>query len=404
MKLLLIHQAFQTESGAGGTRHFEFGQRFVRAGNLFVVVASDKNYMNAEQIGESRRRSTINGITVVYARTPHFIHKGYLWRSVAYLLYMFSTFWIAMRERKIDLVMGTSPSLFQAFSAASVAMLKRKPFLLEIRDLWPDFAIDMGIVKSRFLIMIARQVESFIYWRADHILVNSPAYIDYMLGRGISREKVSLIPNGVDPAMFNTKSDGRSFRREFDLENCFVATYAGAVGQANDISTIVNAAERLAVSDPEIRFLIVGGGKAQEEIKKLIADKNLSNVLMVGTRPKSEMSRILAASDVCVATLLNIPMFKLVYPNKVFDYMAAGKPIVLGIDGVIRDVVEKSKCGLFFDPGDDGKLAESIKWMKEDLDEAKRMGTRGRAYVAEHFNRDVHSREFLALTQSLVKE
>jgi len=319
-------------------------------------------------------------------------------------MYMFSTFGIAIRERKVDLVMGTSPSLFQATSAAFVALLKRKPFLLEIRDLWPDFAIDMGILKSRYLIMIARWVESFIYWRANHILVNSPAYIDYLVTRGIKREKVSLIPNGVDPAMFDIQTKGTGVRKELGLEDCFVVTYAGAIGQANDIQTIVRAAERLALEDPGIRFLIVGGGKVQEDIRQLIVEKDLSNVMMIGTRPKSEMSHILAASDACVATLMNIPMFKTVYPNKIFDYMAAGKPIALGIDGVIREVVEKSECGLYFEPGDDKQLAETIRWMKKEGDEAQKMGNRGKDYVYKHFNRDVHAAEFHTLTHSLVKE
>jgi len=404
MKLLLIHQAFQTESGAGGTRHFEFGKQFVKAGNEFVVVASNLSYMDAKRIRDEERSKIIDGVEVVRARTPHFIHKGYFWRSVAHFMYMIGTFGIAILERNVDLIMGTSPSLFQATSAAFVALLRRKPFLLEIRDLWPDFAIDMGILNSRFLIIMARRVESFIYWRADHILVNSPAYVEYMLNRGINREKVSLIPNGVDPAMFDAQGEGTCIRKEFGLEDCFVVTYAGAIGRANDIPTIVRAAERLTFSDPKIRFLIVGGGKVQDEIRQLIAVKNLSNVLMAGTRPKSEMSQILAASDVCVATLLNIPMFKTVYPNKIFDYMAAGKPIALGIDGVIREVVEKSECGLFFKPGDDQQLAETIMWMKKEFDEAKKMGIRGRHYVAKHFNRHVHSAEFLTLAQSLVKE
>ena len=404
MKLLLIHQAFQAESGAGGTRHFEFGRRFVKAANQFVVIASDRSYMDAEQVHDSKRRKTINGVEIVFAGTPQFIHRGYFWRSVAYLMYMINTFGIAIRERYVDLVMGTSPSLFQATSAAFVALLKRKPFLLEVRDLWPDFAIEMGVLRSRILITIARWVESFIYWRADHILVNSPAYVDYMLDRGIHREKVSLIPNGVDPAMFDEQADGTCIRKELGLEDCFVVTYAGAIGQANDIPTIIRAAKRLASSHTEIRFLIVGGGKAQEEIRQLVAQENLANVLLVGTRPKSEMSHILAASDVCVATLLNIPMFKTVYPNKVFDYMAAGKPIALGIDGVIREVVEKSECGLFFEPGDDLQLADTITWMKKEFDEAKKMGRRGRHYVSKHFNRNVQSAEFLTLTRTLVKE
>ena len=149
---------------------------------------------------------------------------------------------------------------------------------------------------------------------------------------------------------------------------------------------------------------MIGGGKAESEVKKLIEEKGLTNIVMPGTRPKSEMSEVLAASDICVATLLNIPMFKTVYPNKIFDYMAAAKPIVMGIDGVIREVVEKSDCGRFITPGDDEQLADSIRWMKDNADQAQEMGRRGRDYVSKHFNRDVHSAEFIELAQSLIEK
>ena len=406
MKLLLIHQAFQLESGAGGTRHFEFGKHFVSQSdeNQFVVVASNLNYMDAKRTPESDRRKIVDGVECVRAKIPQFIHKGYFWRTMAYVAYMTSSALVALREKNVDVVMGTSPSLFQATSAALVAWIRRKPFLLEVRDLWPDFAIDMGVLKSKVLIKIARWVESFIYWRADKFLVNSPAYVDYLVDRGISPELITLIPNGVDPDMFSVsdeaQSAGKAIRKELELENNFVVTYAGAIGQANDIPTIVRAAERL-VDHPSIKFLIVGGGKAEAEVRQLIETKGLKNIVMPGSRPKNEMSGVLAGSDVCVATLLNIKMFRTVYPNKIFDYMAAGKPIALGIDGVIREVVEAADGGKFFEPGNDEQLAETLLWMKNNQDDSLKMGQRARKYVVEHFNRHAHSAEFVSLVQSL---
>ena len=161
-----------------------------------------------------------------------------------------------------------------------------------------------------------------------------------------------------------------------DLSDKFVVTYAGAIGPANDIPTIVRGAERLR-DKTDIQFLLVGGGKALEEVRSLVQEKKLDNVTIAGIRQKSEMPDVLAASNACVATLQNIPMFKMTYPNKIFDYMAARKPIVLGIDGVIRKVVEDGKGGIFVEPGDDKQLADAVVWMFEHQDEAAEMGVSG---------------------------
>ena len=401
MKVLLIHQAFQTMTGAGGTRHFEFAKRWIGPENQFVVVASDVSYLDGKKIEAKAQQNEQGGIQVIHAKTPNYIHRGFFWRIVAFSLYMFSSFWSAIRVKNVDLVMGTSPSLFQAFSAAWVAIFKRKPFLLEVRDLWPDFAIEMGVLKSRVLIFLAKRVESFIYWRAKHILVNSPAYVDYLIGKGIKPEKISLIPNGVDPAMFEGDADPKRIRDEFNLGGKYVVTYTGAIGPANDIPTIVRGAERIK-NRTDIHFLLVGGGKALEEIKALVAKKSLENVTIAGVRQKSEMADVLAASDACVATLQNIPMFKMTYPNKIFDYMAASKPIVLGIDGVIRKVVEDGQGGIFVEPGDDEKLAEAVVWMFENQTEANKMGVSGSHYVTTHFNREHHAKEFSDLIDKVL--
>lgn len=384
--------------GAGGTRHYEFGKRVVARGHEFVVVASDLSYLDAKKLNQKTEQ--VDGIKILRPTIPSFIHKGFLWRIIAYIIYMFSSFWRAVREPKIDLVMGTSPSLFQALSAAWVSILRRRPFLLEVRDLWPDFAIEMGVLKSKVLIFLAKRAESFIYWRAKHILVNSPAYVDYLVKRGIAREKISLIPNGVDPGMFNGHSSPEKIREEFGLDDKFVVSYTGAIGPANDIATIVRAADLLK-DRQDVHFLIVGGGKALAEVQQMVSDKSLSNISIAGVRQKSEIPNILAGSDACVATLLNIPMFAMTYPNKIFDYMAASKPIVLGIDGVIRKVMEDGKGGIFVEPGNEHELADAVAWMAENREAAKQMGVDGRNYVTQQFNREAHAREFCELLESL---
>jgi glycosyltransferase involved in cell wall biosynthesis len=299
--------------------------------------------------------------------------------------------------------MGTSPPIFQAFSAWLVACLRRRPLLLEIRDLWPIFAIELGVLRHPLLIRLSSWLESFLYARATHILVNSPAYRDYLCDKGIHGSKISLIANGVDPDMFDAQANGHSIRQELAIEDKFIVTYAGALGLANDITTILRAAARLR-HDPRIHFLLAGGGKERQNLEQQARALELTNITFTGPVPKTMMPELLAASDVCLATLQNIPMFRTTYPNKVFDYMAAGRPTILAIDGVIRQVVESAQGGVFVPPGDDAALAVAVHDLSQNPQKRQAMGQAARSYVCQHFNRHQQAAQFVELTCRLGRQ
>jgi glycosyltransferase involved in cell wall biosynthesis len=200
--------------------------------------------------------------------------------------------------------------------------------------------------------------------------------------------------------MFPIEEDGQAFRQELRLGDKFVITYAGALGMANAIGTILRAAERLR-DEPRIHFVLVGDGKERPRLEQQAGELALQNVTFAGSRPKSDMAQVLAGSDACVATLQNIPLFSTTYPNKIFDYMAARRPTILGIDGVIREVVEAADAGIFVPPGDDVRLAQAVRDLFAHRDEARSMGQRGRAYVVEHFNRHAQAADFAALVHRL---
>lgn len=400
VRVLLIHQAFVSPDEAGGTRHFELAKRLLAEGHEVTIVASDLSYLSGRRTAESRGLVTeqaIEGIRVLRAYTYPALHRSFVWRVVSFLSFMMTSVLAALRAGPVDLVMGTSPPIFQAVSAWAVAALRRRPFLLEIRDLWPEFAVDMGVLRNPLLIRLSRWLEGFLYARADHLLVNSPAYRDYLLARGIAPKKVSLIPNGVDPAMFDPDARGEEVRRELGLEGRFVATYAGALGLANDIPTILRAAQRLQQEEAPVTFLVVGDGKERPNLERLAGELGLRSVVFAGARPKSQMPAFLAASDACLATLKDIPMFATTYPNKVFDYMAAGRPTVLGIDGVIRQVIEAAGGGVFVPPGNEAALAAAVRSLADDPVRSRTMGQAARVYVAEHFDRSRQAEQFVRL-------
>jgi glycosyltransferase involved in cell wall biosynthesis len=314
-------------------------------------------------------------------------------RALSFLSFMTSSVLAGLRVKSPDLIMGTTPPIFQAVSAWLLSVVRRKPLLLEVRDLWPEFAIDIGLLRSPILIKASRWLEAFLYAHADHLLVNSPAYRDYLIRKGIPPQKVSFIANGVDPLMFNPDAAGDAFRAQTGCRDKFVAVYAGAIGMANDIEVLVSAAEILC-SRNDIAILIVGDGKERPRLVKEAADRGLQNIVFIGAMPKSAMNEVLAGANACIAILRDIPMFTTTYPNKVFDYMAAGRPTILAIDGVIRRVIEESQGGIFVAPGNPQKMAEAIVQLANNPESAKAMGRSARQYVMQHFNRDEQAREF----------
>ena len=405
MRVLLIHQAFVSPDEAGGTRHYELGKYVVSSGHQFTIVASDLSYLTGKAINQQRSlvfEQQLNGIRILRAFTYPSLHRSFAWRVISFLSFMVTSVWAGLRAGPIDLVMGTTPPIFQAVSAWLVALLRRRPFLLEIRDLWPTFAIDMGVLHNPLLIILAKWLERFLYAQATHLLVNSPAYRDYLIQKGVRADKITLIPNGVTKSMFDPDAKGEEVRQNWQLNGEFVVTYAGALGLANDIPTILRAAEQLC-EQTHIHFLLVGDGKERQQLERTAQQLKLSNVTFTGSVAKSRMPAVLAASDACVATLQNIPMFTTTYPNKVFDYMAAGRPTILGIDGVIRQVIEDAQAGIFVQPGDDKALANAVLTLANDRTKAQAIGASARAYVQKHFERSQQAEQFAELLEKFAR-
>ncbi|MCE9644701.1 MAG: glycosyltransferase family 4 protein [Chloroflexi bacterium] len=405
MKILLINQAFVSPDEPGHTRHFEMAQYLRSRGHELVIVASDLNYQTGQRTVERTgpfAEQIIDGVRILRAYIYPALHRSYFWRIISFFSFMFSSVWTALSVKNADLIMGTTPPIFQAVSAWFVALIRRKPFLLEVRDLWPEFGVSMGVLKNPLIIALARWLENFLYARATHILVNSPAYREYMLKKGVPAEKVTYIPYGTDVDMFNPGVDGFSIRRKLNLENEFIVLYAGALGQANDIDTVLRAAERLN-GESKIRIVLFGDGKERSRLESEARRMQLNNLIFAGVCPKKEMPLVISSADLCLAILQDVPMFRTTYPNKVFDYMASARATLLVIDGVVREVIEASAGGVFVPPGDDEQLARTILELSKDPQRVKQMGLNARDYLVKHLDRRDKLNETLALLERLVR-
>jgi glycosyltransferase involved in cell wall biosynthesis len=259
----------------------------------------------------------------------------------------------------------------------------------------------MGVIKNPLVIALAHRLENFLYARATHILVNSPAYREYLVGKGVPEKKITFIPYGTDIDMFHPGVDGSPVRARLGLQDQFIVLYAGAMGQAHDLYTVLRAAQRLK-EEAHIRFVFFGAGKERSHLEAEAQRLELKNVLFAGICPKREMPFVIAAADLCLAILQNLAMFRTTYPNKVFDYMASARPTVLVIDGVVRQVIEASQGGVFVEPGNDELLAKTILALSKDPQRVRKMGENARAYLVEHLDRRDKLAETLQLLERLV--
>jgi glycosyltransferase involved in cell wall biosynthesis len=371
-------------------------------GHRVTVIASPVSYLTGlprgRRIPWMERQESEPGITVLRAYTYPALHRSFVHRVFSFFSFMASSFFIGLGVKEVDLVWGTSPPIFQGVTAWALARLKGVPFLFEVRDLWPAFAVAVGVLRHQLLIRASEWLERFLYRHADQVVVNSPGFIAHVQERGASR--VALVPNGSDTTMFDPLADGRPFRQAHGLGDQFIALYAGAHGLSNDLGVVLEAAARLA-DQPEIAIVLVGAGKEKPALVAKAQAMGLANIHFLEPLPKTEMPEALAAADACIAILKPIQMYRTVYPNKVFDYMAAGRPVVLAIDGVIRDVVEQAGAGIVVPPGDALALAEAIRSLAADPQKGRQMGMAGRRCVEESFDRAPLAAKMAEIMESL---
>jgi glycosyltransferase involved in cell wall biosynthesis len=399
MHILIIHQAFASVEEAGGTRHHEFARELAKAGHRVTILASPVSYLSGKSSGKPNtwvtREQDGELITILRCYTYTALHRSFFHRVISFLSFMFSSFLIGLGVPGVSLVWGTSPPIFQGVTAWLLARLKRACFLFEVRDLWPAFAIAVGVLRNKTLIRMSEWLERFLYRHADWVMVNSPGFNEHVRARGA--RQISLIPNGADPTMFTWKGDA-SFRHNLNLDDKFVVEYAGAHGISNDLDVILNAAGILK-QNPSIHFVLIGDGKEKDHLVETARQLGLNNTTFLPSVTKGGMAEVFASADACIAILKPLEMYKTTYPNKVFDYMAAGKPVLLAIDGVIRDVVESAGCGIFSSPGDAQALADNIRWMAAHPQEVHQMGISGKQYLITHYSRQQIAQDLLHLLE-----
>lgn len=398
MHILFLTHYFPPEVNAPASRTYENTKRWVRAGHKVTVITCAPNHPNGVVYpgyeNKWRQWDEKDGVRVLRVKTYLSANKGVANRSLNYFSYLLSAGAFCRLVKSVDLVVSTSPQFFCGLSGYFVSRLHGCPWVVEIRDLWPESIHAVGAVSGRGMIGFLERIELFLYQKPQHIVALTPAFKRHMVKKGVAPEKVSIVTNGADLEQFNPLIKENGFRTQYHLNDKFIASYVGTHGMAHALETVLKAA-KLLEKEPRIQFLLVGDGAERENLLKQKEEMGLKNVLMLPQQKKELVPEILAASDACMVLLRNTELFKTVIPSKIFEAMAMERPIILGVDCESRKIVEESGSGVFIEPESAEQLAETVLRMSHDTAWAEGIGKTGCEFVRKHFSRDTLAMDYL---------
>jgi colanic acid biosynthesis glycosyl transferase WcaI len=393
VKLLFFTQYYPPEVGATQTRMHHFARRLVERGHDVTVVTELPNHPRGIVFdgyrGRPVRETVEDGVRVIRVWVYATPRKSALRRLFFYGTYMFDAIaaGLVLARGRYDAVFSTSPPLPVAVAGYVVARLRRRPFVMDVRDIWPAVGVALGELRSRRLIRTAERVERLLYRRAAAITCVTRTFVEDAVRKGADPARVYFLPNGTVPELFSPDRDGTAIRERFGLGGKFVIGFCGNHGVAQGLPEVLEAA-RLLRDSAAVHFLFVGEGPVKAELQRLQALHGLTNVTLLPEVPIAEIAAYINAADVMLVPLKADPIFAGFIPSKMFDFLACAKPVVLAVDGEARAILEASGGGVYVEPGRPEVLAETVRSLAAEPDRLAEMGRRGRAYVLEHYLRD----------------
>lgn len=344
MRILLLTDNYPPESSPPALRCSMHAKRWIERGCHVNVVTSFPNFPDGKVFGGYRqslfKRETLDTVDVLRVPTLIFANSGTILRIVDFLSFMITGSIASLFVGRPDVVVATSPQFFTAVAGWFVSRIYRRPFVFEIRDLWPDSIVAVGAMKEGRIIRMVRRVEQFLYRKADLIITVTSSFRDILIDRGIDGGKVVVVTNGIDTRQLTPGSASAALRHRLELEGKFVVSYIGTVGMAHGLQMILDAAHDIRDRLPEVQFVIVGSGAELQELRDQASRRNLTNVTFVGRVAHADVIEHWRLSDVTLVLLKNTPLFRTVIPSKIFEAMATGTPIVTNVHGELQNILE----------------------------------------------------------------
>ncbi|RDI59313.1 glycosyltransferase family 4 protein [Microvirga subterranea] len=404
MRIVYLHQYFFTRTmiGVAGNRSYEFARRLVAMGHEVDMVTSYTHATRDEPLEWFETNE--DGIRVHWLPVPYSNKMAFRERIGAFLRFAIG----ASRKAASldgDVVFATSGPLTIAIPGLYASWSRGVPLVFEVRDLWPEGAIQLGVLTNPLAKWLARRLERLTYRNARHIVALSPGMRDGILAAGIDGGKVTVIPNAADLDLFHPRIDGASMRLQNGLDGRFCIAYFGTMGLANGLGFVLDAAAELKrrnVSD--IVFMLHGDGMERPILEARARGEGLDNIIFSGPTPKHLMAELVSAVDVCMTIFKNVPVLRTCSPNKLFDSLAAGKPILTNMPGWLGSIAEEEKTGVLVTPDDPVDFADKAIWLRDHPQELKVFSVNARRVAEEQFSRDVLARRLeTVLRQAAVK-
>lgn len=412
MNILLVHQFFLGDHDGGGSRWNELCRIWTVARNKVTVLAGSTHYMDQANTSHEKRGFNIaqnkDGVTVITCPAGGIGVPGFLRKLTGFISFSLSAIWggIFYSKGKFDVVIVTSPPLFVGLAGIVLSRYIKCPLVVEIRDLWPESAVDTGVLKQKLLIRLAYWFEGFLHRQSKLIVVLTPAFKDVLIKqKHVSPLKIRCVSNASDFTMVEqveSDFDQALFRTENGLLDKFVITYVGAHGIANHLIQVLQAAEMLV--DTKVLFLLIGDGEQKNMLKNYAEKLCLNNVRFIDKIPKSNVFQYILTSDMGVSVLGKVDIFKTIYSNKTFDYFSCKIPVLMAIDGLSRELIETAKAGIFVEPENRTDFAEKVRYCIKNKDLLPEMGLNGYHFAKRYFDREVLAKDYLKYLERVLTD
>jgi len=413
VKILYVSQYFPPEMGAPAARAAELAHHWSRTGHQVSVLTGFPNHPTGVVPPEWRRRLRHLVYSEKFGEVD--VLRTWLWalpnrkaheRIRNYVSFCVSAALRGLTTPRPDVVIATSPQLLVGLSGLWLGSTRKVPFVFEVRDLWPESLTAVGVsdeqsILHRMLTRIAR----LLYDRSDRVVVVTPAFKDRLIEHwDVPPEKIAVVENGVETETFSPAvAPDQSIRRDIGAEGKFIASYIGTMGNAHGLETLLDAAQAL-LFNPNFLFLLVGEGAEKERIKAAVRARHLTNVRMLDQQPRERIPAFILASDVCLVLLKKTDVFKTVIPSKMLEFMSCARPVILGVDGQARQILEDAGAGLAIEPENPEALVRAINYVAENPAAARTFGEKGREYIVNKFSRARTAEKYIDILEDVLRK
>jgi len=410
MRILFFCHYFPPEVNAPASRTYEHCLRWAKAGHDVTVITCQPNCPDGVLFPGYKnhilpQKEMVDGIRVVRCWTYLAPNAGTVRRIANYVSYMVSAVLACLFVRRPDVIISTSPQFFCAWAGVFASWLKWSPLVVEIRDIWPESIVAVGAMKDGPLLRVLEWLERVLYRSAKHIVTVGEGYKQRIEEKVPLQGRISVITNGVDLEFFKPASPDAEWLARWGLEGKFVCSYVGTIGMAHGLEIAIEASRRLRDGGrDDIAFCLVGDGASRKRLQQQVAEADLSSyVVFTGRQPKEEMPRVLASSQASLIHLKKCELFEGVIPSKIFETMAMKVPMIMGVSGESRAIVNRAGAGIDMEPDNADELVAAVQRLADTPELAKSLGQSGRDFVHQYFNRDALAASFLELLESIVE-